>query len=196
MSASQQLGPDDDAVVGGQIRALRKARGLSLQQLSAASGLSVGLISQIERGISSPSVRALRSLADALGVTVGWLFHHGAPPPAEDFGIILRRGHRRTMRFNDGEVIKELLSPNLDGKLEMLIVNVVPGGASGSVAYTHPGEEAGLVLEGELDLWVEEKLFRLQEGDAFGFASSRPHRFANPGNRMTRVLWVITPPTF
>ena len=188
--------PDDDAVVGAQVRALRKARGLSLQQLAAASGLSIGLISQVERGLSSPSVRALRQLAEALGITVGWLFHHGSPPSSEEYGIVLRRKARRTMNFSDGAVTKELLSPDLQGKLEMLVVSVVPGGSSGETAYTHEGEEAGLVLEGEFDLWVENRLFRLQEGDSFGFASRRPHRFANPGRDIARVLWVITPPTF
>ncbi len=196
MNAPARLPPDDDAIVGGQLRALRKAKGLSQQQLADAAGLSIGLVSQIERGVSSASVRTLRALTEALGVTVGWLFHHGAPPPLEEHGIVLRRAHRRTMRLNDGAVLKELLSPNLDGKLEVLIVNVAPGAASGLTPYTHEGEEIGVVLEGQLDLWVEDKLFRLQEGDSFGFASSRPHRFENPGASIARVLWVITPPTF
>lgn len=182
--------------MGAQLRALRKAKGLSLQQLSDSCGLSIGLISQIERGLSSPSVKALRGLAEALGVTVGWLFHHGAPPLPEDQGLVLRQGRRRSLTFNEGAVTKELLSPDLNGKLEMLIVSVAPGGASGTAAYAHDGDEGGIVLEGELDLWVEEHLFRLKEGDSFGFASRRMHRFANPGSRLTRVLWAITPPGF
>ncbi|WP_426959555.1 cupin domain-containing protein [Muricoccus radiodurans] len=188
--------PDDDATLGAQLRALRKARGLSLQELAASASLSVGLISQVERGLSSPSVKTLRALADALGVTVGWLFHHGAVPPAEEHGLVLRRANRRRMTLNDGAVVKELLTPRLDSQLEMLIVNVTPGGSSGLEPYTHAGEECGLVLEGELDLWVEGRRFRLSEGDAFGFVSGRPHRFENPGTRPARVLWVITPPTF
>lgn len=189
-------GRDDDAAMGAQLRALRKAKGLSLQQLSELCGLSIGLISQIERGLSSPSVKALRSLVEALGVTVGWLFHHGAPPLPEDHGIVLRQGRRRSLSFNEGAVTKELLSPNLNGRIEMLIVVIAPGGTSGSTAYTHHGDEGGLVLEGELDLWVDERLYRLREGDSFGFASLRRHRFANPGTRPARVLWAITPPGF
>lgn len=189
-------GYDDDAAMGAQLRALRKAKGLSLQQLSDQCGLSIGLISQIERGLSSPSVKALRGLAEALGVTVGWLFHHGVPPLPEDHGIVLRQGRRRSLSFNEGEVTKELLSPDLNGRIEMLIVSVMPGGGSGPAAYTHDGDENGLVLEGELDLWVDDRLYRLKEGDSFGFASRRPHRFANPGARLTRVLWAITPPGF
>ena len=187
---------EEDAAVGAQLRALRRARGLSLQQVADATDLSVGLISQVERGLSSPSVRALRSLADALGVTVGWLFHHGSPPPPEEAGIVLRQRHRRRMEFNGGEVTKELLSPDLDGQLEILVVKVVPGGSSGGVPYTHAGEEGGVVLEGELDLWVEDKLYRLAPGDSFRFLSTRPHHFANPGRVPAKVLWVITPPSY
>jgi transcriptional regulator with XRE-family HTH domain len=61
MKIVETANPNDDIVMGAQIRALRKAKGLSLQQLSEARGLSIGLISQIERGLSSPSVKALRS---------------------------------------------------------------------------------------------------------------------------------------
>lgn len=196
MSAARQAAPDEDAAVGAALRALRRARGLSLQQVAASTGLSIGLISQVERGLSSPSVRALRALAEALGVTVGWLFHHGAPPPPEEFGVVLRQASRRRMEFNGGEVLKELLTPDLDGALEMLIVEIAPGGSSGGVPYTHPGEECGLVLAGALDLWVEDRHFRLNEGDAFRFASTRPHHFANPTGQRARVLWVITPPAY
>jgi transcriptional regulator with XRE-family HTH domain len=187
---------NEDVAFGAQIRALRRARDLSLQQLSDRAGISTGLLSQVERGLSSPSVRTLRQLAEALGVSVGWLFHHGDPPPSEERGVLLRRQHRRRMAFGDGSVVKELLSPDLTGPLEMLIVTVAPGGTSGEESYTHAGDEGGVVISGRIDLWVEERLFRLLEGDSFAFASTRPHRFANPGEVPAQVFWVITPPAF
>ena len=196
MKTVETANRNDDLIMGAQIRALRKAKGLSLQQLSEACGLSIGLISQIERGLSSPSVKALRSVVEALGVTVAWLFHHGAAPLPEDDGLVLRSDRRRRLSFSDGAVTKELLSPELNSRLELLIVEIAPGGESGKLAYTHNGDEGGLVIEGEFELWVDNRLYHLKEGDAFGFASSRPHRFRNPGNRRTRVIWAITPPTY
>jgi transcriptional regulator with XRE-family HTH domain len=187
--------PSDEAMLGAQLRALRHARGLSLQEVSDVSGLSIGAISQIERGLTNPSIKSLRNLADALGVSVGWLFHHGNSPNERDRGIIVRQPQRRRMEFEGGQV-KELLTPNLTGALEMLLVSLPKGGTSGDGPYTHAGEEAGLVLEGTLDLWVDAQHYRLSEGDSFGFASTRPHQFANAGDGVMRVLWVITPPAF
>lgn len=187
---------NDDVMMGLQIRALRKAKRMSLQQLSDKCGLSVGLISQIERGLSSPSVKALRALVEALGVTVGWLFQHEANSGFENGGVILRKEQRRRLSFNDGDVTKELLTTRHDSELELLVVTVIPGGSSGPSSYTHEGDEGGVVLEGELRLWVEGVMYHLREGDSFGFASTRPHRFENPGSEVATVLWAITPPTF
>lgn len=187
--------PTDEAEFGAQLRALRHARGLSLQELSDISGLSIGAISQVERGLTNPSIKSLQNLAHALGVTVGWLFHHGNNPSKRDRGIVVRNAQRRRTELEGGQ-IKELLTPNLTGALEMLIVTIPKGGSSGDGPYTHAGEEAGLILEGTLDLWVDGEHYGLSEGDSFGFASTRPHQFSNPGDVITRVLWVITPPTF
>jgi quercetin dioxygenase-like cupin family protein len=71
-----------------------------------------------------------------------------------------------------------------------------PGSASGTQPYTHRGEEGGLVLEGMLELWIENEKFLLNAGDSFSFPSTKPHRYRNPSKRETVVLWVITPPTY
>lgn len=186
---------DDDAMLGGQLRALRHARGLSLQELSAISGLSIGWISLVERGMTNPSLKSLRALAAGLGVSVAWLLNHGDTAVERERGLIVRQRNRRRMDL-EGGLVKELLTPSLAGPLETLLVSLPPGGSSGDEAYTHAGDEAGFVIEGTLDLWVDAEHYRLLQGDSFGFASTRPHRFANPGDVTTRVIWVITPPVF
>ncbi|MGY4298727.1 transcriptional regulator with XRE-family HTH domain [Bradyrhizobium sp. i1.4.4] len=181
--------------VGGEIKNLRKARGITLDALSEAAGLSKGYLSQIERGTSSPSVKALHSISRALGVTISWFF----PPNSEDDSnlrdYVVRSGSRRKLTFVGG-ITDELLSPNLGRQLELLRCSFPPGSESGKEPYTHQGEEAGFVISGELDLWIGERHVILSEGDSFAFASDLPHRYANTSDRECVVIWAVTPPSY
>src|SRR5579863_162994 len=105
--------------VGPEIRGLRKARNLTLSQLAAASGLSVGYLSMVERQQAMPSIKSLLSIAHALGVTIGWFFEGDAVRPHEH-GLIVRRSRRRRIDFSAG-IVDELLSPSLKGNLELVL---------------------------------------------------------------------------
>ena len=179
---------------GAEIRALRKARSLSLTQLAERCELSVGYISQIERNRSTPSVRVLSRLAQALGVTVGWFFRGGSDGPADENDIVVRRGNRRCMHFREG-FVDYLLSPGLDGKLELVLSHFPPGATTGE-AYNHRGEEAGYVLRGRLEIRVGERRFELEAGDSFTFSSTEPHGYRNLAAEETVVIYAITPPTY
>ncbi|WP_181706367.1 cupin domain-containing protein [Chthonobacter rhizosphaerae] len=179
--------------LGSEIRALRQARDMTLTRLSEETGLSIGLLSQVERGLSEPSVKALHLIATALGVTVGFFFRDDGAA-AED-GIVVRRDGRKRLDYSGG-IFDELLSPSLDGALELLLCRLAPGSTSGDEPYAHEGEEAGYVLAGTLDLVVDGVHHRLAAGDSFGFASTRPHRYGNPGSKETVVLWAVTPPSY
>ena len=98
------------------------------------------------------------------------------------------------MSFTGIGINEELLSPNLSGPLELLISTIEPGADSGE--YSHDGTEAGVVIEGTLELWVSERYFRLEIGDSFSFKSTEKHRCRNPGTIPTKVVWVITPPHY
>ena len=80
--------------------------------------------------------------------------------------------------------------------LELLVSRFPPGSASGSQPYPHRGEEAGVVIEGMLELWIESEKFLLKTGDSFSFLSNKPHRYRNTSKREAVVLWVVTPPTY
>ena len=184
-----------DGRIGQDIKGLRKARAMTLGALAKASGLSQGYLSQIERGLASPSVKALYSISRALGVTVSWFF----PPAGDDDealrDFVVRAGTRRKLHYANG-IVDELLSPNLDRQLELLRCTFPPGSQSGETPYTHAGEEAGIVLSGRLDLWVDEKHVVLEAGDSFAFASDIPHRYGNTGEEEAVVIWAITPPSY
>src|SRR5690606_25986461 len=178
------------------VRDLRRAKHLSLKQLSEASGLSIGLLSQIERGTSSPSLRSLQAISRAIGVPPLWFFNDGKVPPREERDVIVRRGAGRKLDLPHKKLKKELVTPDLSGALQMLIVHLEPGGSTGGETYSHPGEECGYILEGKLDLWVGERHFHLRRGDSFRFKSELPHRSFNPGKSVTRIVWVTSPPFY
>jgi transcriptional regulator with XRE-family HTH domain len=185
-----------DIWLGLQMRTLRRAKGLSLKQLAEQAGLSIGMVSQIERGISSPSIRSLRQISDALGVPPTRFFHDGEHPPIEEMDKIVRRHARRMLMLPANGVSKQLLTPGCAGLLELMLVIIEPGGSSGPEHYTHKGEEAGVVLTGAMELWIDGRSHLLKEGDSFRFKSTTPHRFASASESRTEVLWVVTPPLY
>jgi transcriptional regulator with XRE-family HTH domain len=187
-----------DLWLGTQLRSLRKAKRLSLAQVGASAGLSIGMVSQIERGLASPSIRSLRKLADALDVPVAWFFHADSGRPEAELNMIVRREDRRQLRLptvgtNADLVVMDLLTPDLSGDIQLLMMTLEPGFNSGETHH-HDGEEAGLVMTGALRLWHGDVEFLLNTGDSFRFPSSVPHRYANASEGPTEVVWVISPP--
>lgn len=181
--------------VGRQIRDLRRARGMRIAGLAAAIGRSVGHVSQVERGLSPVTIPDLKKIADALGVEINWFFQGQTLAPEAERDFIVREANRRELTYSGTGVREELLSPHLHGAFELVMTSLEPGGDSGP-PYRRSGEEGGLVLEGELDLQIGDRHFRLGAGDSFSFSSTELHRCANPGAVPTRVLWVISPPSY
>lgn len=182
--------------VGTEIRDLRRARDITLTELGERTGLSQGYLSQVERGISTPSIKSLHSISRALGVTVSWFFQ--VPSISEDDGlgdIVVRRNRRRKLVFNSG-ITDELLSPNLGRQIELLRCTFAPGSESGDEPYTHVGEEAAIVISGRLHMWIADKHIVLEEGDSVAFSSSEPHRYANMDEQEAVIIWVVTPPSY
>ena len=190
-SAKQPAEPPMDLAVGRRIRDLRRSKQMSLETVAARTELSIGFISQIERGLSSPSLRVLATLADVLGVGIAALF--GASPRDDGAGgVVTREPQRAELKLWRTGISKQLLSPaGSESRLNLFLVHLDPGGNTGDEFYTHDGEEAGLVLEGEMTLTVDTETWTLKQGDSFRFASRRPHRFSNPArDAKAVVLWV------
>jgi len=185
-----------DDRVGKELKDLRRARDITLSDLSNLTGLSRGYLSQIERGKSVPSIKALHSISRALNVTISWFFPDSETDDEPDLrDIVVRAGNRRQLSFECG-VTDQLLSPNLGGKIELLRCVFEPHSGSGLQPYTHHGEESGIVISGTLHLWVDDQHIVLNEGDSFAFSSSKPHRYTNPTDEEAVVIWAITPPSY
>lgn len=184
----------DEFMIGEQLRELRKVKGLTLQQVADGVGVSTGYLSQIERNRSKLPIGVLKKIADLLGVHMNWFFQPEILGPPEEREFIVRAGKRRKMSFTGTGIREELLSPNLNGPLEMLLSVIEPG--ADSDFYSHDGVEAGYVMTGSLDLWIGDSHFRLERGDSFSFKSTTVHRCVNPGKGQTEVIWIITPPHY
>lgn len=183
----------DEVAIGGEIRSLRRVKGMTLQQVADAAEISVGYLSLIERNQTKLPIGVLKKISDTLGVHMSWFFHVSDVPIREK-DVVVRSDRRRKFTFTGLGIEEELLSPNLSGPLEMLLSTIEPGADSGD--YNHDGVEAGLVISGRLDLWVAGEFFQLEEGDSFSFKSTETHRCANSGDKPAKVVWVITPPYY
>lgn len=181
-----------DVSVGQKIRALRLARGMSLKDVAKKSNLSMGYLSQAERGLSSPSLRVLASLSEVFSVSIASFFPEPTTLSNPDAPVI-RKNQRPAHIFWGSGITKEVLTPsnNLEGvELIIYMMAIEPDGSSGDETFTHEGFEAGFVLEGSLELQVGEEIFILEQGDGFRFSSSTPHRFLNNTRRLAQVIWV------
>lgn len=179
--------------VGADLRALRKARKLTLTELAQRIDRSVGWLSEVERDLKEPTIGDLRRLADALEQPLSLFF--GQPQGlAHENGYVVRHTHRRTLGNAEEGLVEQLLSPDLGGSFE-IVRSVFDPGAELVEAAQRATEEAGYVVEGELDLWIDERQFTLHPGDSFRFRGE-PYRWRNPGTIPTVVIWVIAPPVY
>jgi len=148
--------PAMDVAVGRRIRDLRRVRQFSLETVAARTDLSIGFLSQIERGLSSPSLRVLATLSDVLGVGMAALFGASPSPDGASGQVVTRGLQRPELKLWRSGISKQLLSAaGSDNRLNLFLVHIDPGGSAGDELYTHDGEEAGLVLEGEMMLTVD-----------------------------------------
>lgn len=182
-------------VVGAQIRSARKERGLTLEALSEVAQLSVGNVSQIERGIANPSISTLVQLAHAVGIPLWQLLnvHESAKSP------VVRADERRRL---DGHGMREdgatyeLLTPDVHGALEVTYVQTPPGYDTSATPYRHDGEEFGIVLAGTKDVFLDGVKHSLSAGDSIQYSSTVPHWYVNTGEETCMSIWVCTPPTW
>lgn len=183
----------DEQSLGTRLRSVRHELGLSLQEVAARSKLSIGVISQIERGQTSPTFRSLRLLSGALEMPIESFFNQPPVPEPTDGGVVVRPQNRRTLRLDRKGIVTEYIDPDTAGAMQMMLMTIEPGGGTGRENDQHVGEEGGLLLAGQFELWLDEKRLLLNEGDSFRFPASTPHRFRNPGTIPTRIVWFITP---
>jgi transcriptional regulator with XRE-family HTH domain len=186
---------DDDtrlqvADLGAAVKVERQRQGLSVQELSKRSGVSFGLISQLERGLGNPSLASMHRLARALEVAL--------PKLLSGLGgdeMVVRVGERHRLPETGGPAsgVRELLSPRVQSHLQVIRSTLPVGFSNEGRPFRHLGTESVLVETGRLLVVHGERRVELEPGDAMTYGCSTPHWWANAHDDVTVVLGSVTP---
>ncbi|WP_341368247.1 helix-turn-helix domain-containing protein [Yoonia sp. BS5-3] len=178
--------------LGADIRALRKARGMTLLALAEAMGRSVGWLSQVERDMSTPAISDLGKMAALLDVDVSSLLQTGTAPGEE--GLIVRADARRPIGSRTAGLVEGLLSPDLTDDFEVIHCHF-DAGTEITTPLTRPTQEVGYIVKGRFQLTVADKSFKLSSGDSFRLRGE-PFLWSVPYAHPCEIIWVISPPVY
>jgi len=181
---------DLDGRIGARIRELRAKRGMTLDDLARAAGVSRAMLSRIERGESSPTAQLLGKVCGGLGITLSVLFAEAQAPVSP----LARRQDQPTWRDPATHYLRRNVSPAGTGSpVDIVEVEFPPGGRVAFDSLRLAGTDQHVwVLEGTLELELGEETFRLEIGDCLMMHFDRPVLFRNPTRRRIRYAVIIS----
>ncbi|MEW6374355.1 MAG: cupin domain-containing protein [Thermodesulfobacteriota bacterium] len=179
--------------IAEKLKAFRLANRMTLKDLASKAGCTDAYLSQLERGHANPSIMILKKIASALQMKVVDFF---LEPQTGENDVVLKEAERVNINFKRGEAKIQMLVRNIQNKrMQPFYTTIKPGGGSKG-SYSHIGEEFGIVLQGELEINLNRKAYRIKKNESFYYSSQVPHSWSNPGKKKTVVIWVVSPPTF
>jgi transcriptional regulator with XRE-family HTH domain len=180
----------DPVAIGGRVHSLREAMDLSLRDLAERSGVSAPMLSQVERGETSPTLALAAKIAAGLELTLSQLLRLDEAAHV----VVIRRGERRRRRRR-GHAVEELTPPLPGQRADVSAHSLEPGAATGGPddpPLHEPGaRETAVVLAGSPVLVVDGQHYGLGEGDTVTFDADLPHHFENPGLDTAEFLAVV-----
>ena len=176
---------------GSRIKQLRLSKGISMAQLSKEVAVTRSMLSQVEKGQALPSLPTLGKIVEALGVSLSEFFSMEVDSSLREEDIIIRQGSRKMIPIPETKSRYQLLTPNINTKLEFFISEWSPDEAGGGVPSIHGGEEFFYVLEGTPSMRIDETIYELHPGDSGSFDSSVSHSFCNHSEENAKVLFAI-----
>jgi transcriptional regulator with XRE-family HTH domain len=178
-------------VIGVLLKRYREKTRKNQGEVAIKAGISISMLSQIERGVVSPSIDTLVGVCGALGLDMTDLFRRITP----DSPVRLQRAGQRLGTQRNGVHFEQLAaSGHANFPAELLLLEVRPGKRVGLSTSGHEGIEMGYVLEGSAALTVEGAEYRLGEGDSVSFNANLPHSLVNVGKKTFRAVWTALPP--
>jgi transcriptional regulator with XRE-family HTH domain len=180
---------DLTAVVGANLRRLRLKKGLSMERLARASGVSRAMLGQVELGQSAPTINILWKVARALNISFSTLLSHAGSKRT----AVLSRERAKVLASHDGTFQSRALFP-FDGsrRTEFYELRLAPGGSERADAHS-PGTTENLVVSaGSLALTIDAERLLLNAGDAVFFHADVPHEYRNTGASETVMYLVMT----
>jgi transcriptional regulator with XRE-family HTH domain len=185
------------STIGEEIRLARKSKKLTLVELGKKTNLSVSYLSQVERNIIASSVSSLKRIAEILNMPASAIMFSEARKKSTTHSVgIVRANQRMKIEFPGSDIIYEMLTPDLKRKVSLFWINLPPGSQSGVNAFSHEGEDAVIVLEGQLRVNVGDNWYTLNKNDCLYFESELPHQWKNESTTYTVAIWMSTPPSF
>jgi transcriptional regulator with XRE-family HTH domain len=176
--------------VGARVKTLREAMDLSLRDLAERSGVSAPMLSQVERGDTSPTLAVAQKIAAGLDLTLSQLLRLDE----DRHVVIVRAGTGRTRRRR-GHRLEELTPPLPGQRADVSVHTLAPGSATGAAddpPIHEPGSrETTVVVEGTAELFIDGERHELHEGDSVTFDADLPHHFENNGETDTRLIAVV-----
>lgn len=181
--------------IGTKVKQLRMEKNYTLKQLSEESGLSVGFLSQFERGLSSIAIDSLEKIADILGVSLSSFFHNSQVEPGSP--VV----HHFELLPNEisTHIYQYILSKNtmdFDMLPRMFLLLPFANTSDELEMYSHEGEEFIYVLEGIVTMYIERSEYALYPGDSIQVHSRQRHNWRNTTNQTAKILTVNSPNPF
>jgi transcriptional regulator with XRE-family HTH domain len=189
-TASHNHAPDADRerwpahLVGGRLRKARRDKGLTLDGVAGAAGVTKSFVSAVERGQTSPSIGSLYRICDVLGVSIAALFETEAAPGDN----VVRRADVRGAYFGGEGVENFVLSPRAERRAQVIETHIAPGGSPGPEPWSHTGELViATVLEGAVEFRFGDHITVLRAGDTIAYSPADPHAWRNPDDTAPAV---------
>jgi transcriptional regulator with XRE-family HTH domain len=180
--------------IGQKLRQRRKVKRLSLAEVAQEAGLSIGLLSQIERGISAPSLRSLSMICAALSMPVRWLFESDQVENSDEAQVVVRHGRRRKMDLGASGMSKEILSPDSITDIQLMRFVLHPQSkVVEGIKISRTGAKAGTVISGVLGLELDGKTYKIGPGDSFAFKASSTYKIWCASESDCELYWVTNP---
>lgn len=177
--------------IGSRIKQFRLAKGLTLKDIELKAKVSATHVSEIERGMTSPTVGALAKIADAMGTDVAYFVEKKNLSKV----CLVRADRRRKMQFLQWGATYFSLTKDLPNpEISFLEVHLEPGIARPEQTSTHEGEEFALVTKGVMEIIIGEEKYILKEGDSIHYKANKPHAMRNIGDATCSAIWVTMPP--
>lgn len=180
--------------LGINIKRLRDEKEYTLRALAKSARISPSFLSQVEKGKASPSLDTLKRIATELDTTIGNLV--GEQRGREEQMVTRVQDRKALKQVGTGIKMFLLTEPTPYKQLQPLLFSLGTNAISGEDTYSHYGQEFVIVLKGQLEINLGDKLYLLKKGDSIYFNSTTPHSFKNMQKGETEVLWVVTPPSF
>lgn len=175
--------------LGTRIRLVRKERGLTLKELERVSGFSATHISEIERGKTSPTIGALIRISQALGKDTSFFLEEEQLNEV----AVVRRDERKALPEEVAKVRGEYLTPGIPGgRLNSYMIYLDPNDNRDILYSPHAGEEGLLLVSGEVEVRIGDRVFEMKSGDTLHYPSDRVHGFRNIGEQEATMILVST----